>query len=105
MLNRRRLSQLAVDRPLPLDDHDAPAAQALQQRRARRRHARPTLRVKAVQRPALQLSPHRPLHRASTISAQTTMHSNPAIRSGSFRNIGATASGPLMWWNRRSACD
>src|SRR6266849_7622904 len=33
--------------------------------------------------------------RASTIRDQTRMHSKPAIRSGFFRNIGATASGPF----------
>ena len=39
---------------------------------------------------------------AMTIKAQTKMHINPAIRSGFFRNIGATAKGPFKWWIRRS---
>jgi len=31
----------------------------------------------------------------STIKAQTRMYNSPAIRSGFFRNIGATANGPF----------
>ena len=30
-----------------------------------------------------------------TVNAQTKMHSSPAMRCGFFKNMGATASGPL----------